>query len=55
MEAKRVLMFNGMMIIAESNERYTSIKETIREMNLTVLQEEYSPEKRWFYIFVLNN
>ena len=54
-EAKRVLTYCGEMIISESSERYDKIKEYIVEMGLHIKQEEYNENKRWFYIYAIND
>ena len=54
-EAKRVLTYNGEMIISESSERYDTIKEYIVKMGLHIKLEEYNETKRWFYIYAIND
>jgi ribosomal RNA-processing protein 8 len=54
-EAKRVLMYNGELIISESVERYNVVKGTVVELGFTVLREEYEPTNRWFYIYGISN
>ena len=54
-EGKRVLEYNGEMIISESVERYDIIKNKVEELNLTIIKEEYVKTNRWFYIYAINN
>jgi hypothetical protein len=54
-EAKRVLKYNGEMIISESVDRYDVIKEYIEELGLYIKNDEYDETKRWFYIHTLNS
>lgn len=54
-ESKRVLEYNGEMIISESIERYEVIKNYISELNMTIIKDDYSETNRWFYIHVINN
>ena len=54
-EAKRVLKYNGEMIISESIDRYDVIKEYIEELGLYIKLDEYDETKRWFYIHTLNS
>jgi len=53
-EGKRVLNYNGEMIISESKERYKKIKDYILELGLHIKKEEYTETKRWFYIHAIN-
>ena len=55
LEAKRVLIFNGMIIISESSERYNIIKEFVKEIGFKILDDQYDPTNRWFYIYGINN
>ena len=54
-EAKRVLRYNGEMIISESVERYDLINTYINELNLHIKSKEYEENKRWFYLYVIND
>ncbi len=49
-EAKRVLTYNGEIIVAESADRYQVIKNAILELEFTIIKDEYSVTERWFYI-----
>lgn len=53
-EGKRVLNYNGEMIICESVERYDKIKECVEELGLHIKKEEYAKDKRWFYLHAIN-
>ena len=54
-EAKRVLGYNGEIIISESKERYQAIKETISELEFHIKIDDYSDTKRWFYIHAIKD
>ena len=54
-EGKRVLNYNGEIIISESIERYENIKNYIKELGLYIKQDEYINTKRWFYIHAIND
>jgi ubiquinone/menaquinone biosynthesis C-methylase UbiE len=53
-EAKRVLNYNGELIVCESKDRYEKIKEYINEIGFNIIKDEYSETKRWFYIHAIN-
>ena len=53
-EGKRVLAFNGVMIISESIDRYNVIKEYITELDLDIKTDEYCEYKRWFYMHAIH-
>lgn len=53
-EGKRVLNYNGEMIISESIERYEKIKDYIVELGLHIKKDNYVETKRWFYIHAIN-
>ena len=52
-EGKRVLRYNGEMIISESSERYDIIKNYLNEIEMKIIKEDYNETKRWFYINVI--
>ena len=52
-ESKRILRYNGEMIISESSERYEIIKNYLIELDMKIINEEYDKNKRWFYINVI--
>ena len=54
-EAKRVLKYNGEMIISESVERHQIIKDFIEELGCHIKHDDFKPSKRWFYIHALKN
>lgn len=54
-EGKRVLNYNGEMIISESKERYYIIKKYIEKKKLKIIKDEYDETKRWFYLYIINN
>ena len=54
-EAKRILKYNGEMIISESVERYDIIVEYIKSLQLHIKKTDYIETNRWFYIFVIND
>ena len=55
-EAKRVLRYNGEMIISESVNRYDVIKAYIEEEGLHIKKSENNGgEDRWFYMYILND
>jgi superfamily II DNA or RNA helicase len=49
-ESKKVLRYNGEMIISESGERYKIIKEYLTVIDMKIIKNEYDDKKRWFYI-----
>ena len=53
-EGKRVLNYNGEMIISESIDRYDVIKAYIQELGLFIKNDDYDETKRWFYIYAIN-
>ena len=54
-EAKRVLRYNGEMIISESVNRFDTIKAYIEEEDLHIKYVENNENKRWFYMYVIND
>ena len=52
-EGKRVLRYNGEIIVSESSERYEIIKNYLIEIDMKIIKEDYSETKRWFYINVI--
>jgi ubiquinone/menaquinone biosynthesis C-methylase UbiE len=54
-EAKRVLRYNGEMIISESVNRFDTIKEYIDEEELHIKYVENNENNRWFYMYVIND
>lgn len=54
-EAKRVLRYNGEMIISESVNRFDTIKEYIEEEELHIKYVENNENNRWFYMYVIND
>ena len=52
-EGKKVLRYNGEIIISESSERYENIKNYLTELDMKIINEEYDKNKRWFYINVI--
>ena len=52
-EGKRVLEYNGEMIISESVERYQTIKDYLININMHIIKEEYKNTNRWFYLYVI--
>jgi hypothetical protein len=54
-EAIRVLIYNGEIIIAESCERYTSIKEYLEELNIKIIIDDFKENNRWFIIHGIKN
>ena len=52
-EGKRILRYNGEIIISESSERYEIIKDYLGELDMKIINEEYDKNKRWFYINVI--
>ena len=53
-EAKRVLNYNGELIVCESKDRYEKIKEYINKLDLILLKMNIQKTKRWFYIHAIN-
>lgn len=49
-EGKRVLRYNGEMIISESVERFDVIREYLAELEMKIINVEHDKTKRWFYI-----
>jgi superfamily II DNA or RNA helicase len=49
----RVLEYNGEMIVAESTERYESIKNFITEINMKIIDDDYDVTNRWFIIHAI--
>jgi ubiquinone/menaquinone biosynthesis C-methylase UbiE len=54
-EAKRVLRYNGEIIISESIERYEIIKEYIEEIKLHIKMSENKKTDKWFYLYIIND
>lgn len=54
-EVYRALEYNGEIIISESVERYDKIKNIIILKKFKIINEEYSQEKRWFYLNAIKN
>ena len=52
-EGKRVLGYNGEMIISESIERYIIIKDYLKELGMYVTKDDYIETNRWFYIYAI--
>lgn len=52
-EGKRVLEYNGEMIISESVERYDIVKKYLKEIGMYIKKEDYNETNRWFYIFAI--
>jgi hypothetical protein len=49
-EGKRVLRYNGEMIISESVERFDIIREYLAELEMKIINADHNETKRWFYI-----
>jgi hypothetical protein len=50
-EGKRVIRYNGEMIISESVERYNIVKEYLEtELEMNIINADYNESQRWFYI-----
>jgi hypothetical protein len=50
-EGKRVLKYNGEMIISESVERFNMVKEYLEtDLEMKIINVEHDKTKRWFYI-----
>ena len=49
-EGKRVLRYNGEMIISESVERFDVVKEYLVQLEMKIINAEHNETKRWFYI-----
>jgi superfamily II DNA or RNA helicase len=49
-EGKKVLRYNGEIIISESSERYDIIKNYIEEIDMKIIKNDYNETNRWFYI-----
>jgi superfamily II DNA or RNA helicase len=54
-EALRVLKYNGEMIIAESRERFDTIKNYIDELGYIIKTCRNEKSNRWFYLHILND
>ena len=52
-EGKRVLRYNGEMILSDSVDRYEIIKNYLIEIDMKIIKEDYCETKRWFYINVI--
>ncbi len=52
-EGRRVLEYNGEMIISESVERYEIIKSYLQKINMHIKKEDYNEKNRWFYIHAI--
>jgi superfamily II DNA or RNA helicase len=52
-EGKKILRYNGEIIISESSERYENIKNYLTELDMKIINEDYDKNKRWFYINVI--
>jgi hypothetical protein len=52
-EGKRVLKYNGEMIISESVERFDIIREYLAELEMKIINVEHDKTKRWFYFNAL--
>jgi hypothetical protein len=57
-EAKRVLMYGGEIIISESHNRFEDIKTKLIELGFSIKREELNQTEntveRWFYIIAIN-
>jgi hypothetical protein len=52
-ECKRVLEYNGEMVISESVERYQIIKDYLISINMHIIKEEHKNTNRWFYLYAI--
>ena len=52
-EGRRVLEYNGEMIISESIERYDIIKKYLEELGMHIIKDDYIEKNRWFYIYAI--
>ena len=52
-EGKRVLRYNGEMIISESVERFDIIREYLADLDMKIINTEYNETNRWFYIYAI--
>ena len=53
LEGKRVLEYNGEMIISESTDRYDVIKNYLKELKMIIIKDEHNETNRWFYIYAI--
>ena len=49
-EGKRVLRYNGEMIISESVERFNIVKEYLADLEMKIINVDYNESNRWFHI-----
>ena len=50
-EGKRILRYNGEMIISESIERFDIVKEYLEtDLKMNIINADYNESQRWFYI-----
>ena len=50
-EGKRILRYNGEMIISESIERFDIVKEYLEtDLEMNIINADYNESQRWFYI-----
>ena len=50
-EGKRILRYNGEMIISESSERFDIVKEYLEtDLEMNIINADYNESQRWFYI-----
>jgi SAM-dependent methyltransferase len=54
-EAKRVLCFNGLLIIYDLIENYEQTKNYLNELEMILLIDECNISNKWFSIYALNN
>ena len=58
MEAKRVLIYGGEIIISESHNRFEDVKTKLIELGFSIKKEELNRDEntveRWFYIIATN-
>lgn len=52
-EGKRVLEYNGDIIISEAIDRYDKIKEYLEELEMKIIKDEYNETNRWFLIHAI--
>jgi hypothetical protein len=52
-EGKRVLEYNGEMIISENKERYETVKKYLDEINMKIITDEYKETNIWFIIHAI--
>ena len=55
LEAFRVLIYNGEMIISESIERFDIIKNYIDELGYIIKTCHNEKLNRWFYLHIMND